>query len=103
MLLREHDVILEGFTGKGAQVRLRPLTERDWPLPEKRNSDPEVLHYSEENDVQCGVLTRSAGYTGVSLSVLTASSSSITNTPVTARVVREARETTGRASWKGPK
>jgi len=52
VLLREHNTVLEGTTEKGGRVKLRPLTEGDWPLLEKWNSDPEVLYYSEGDDVR---------------------------------------------------
>ena len=51
MLLREHEVILDGVTPSGGKVLLRPLTEADWPLLCAWNSDPEVLYYSEADDV----------------------------------------------------
>jgi RimJ/RimL family protein N-acetyltransferase len=44
-------VILYGQTARGRAVRLRPLTERDWPLLYRWNSDPEVLYFSEGDDV----------------------------------------------------
>jgi aminoglycoside 6'-N-acetyltransferase len=49
--LRQHDVTLCGETRRGAAVRLRPMTEDDWPLLYRWNSDPEVLYYSEGDDV----------------------------------------------------
>ena len=49
--LRQHDVTLRGETRRGVAVRLRPMTEDDWPLLYRWNSDPEVLYYSEGNDV----------------------------------------------------
>ena len=51
MLVREHDVVLDGVTPSGGKVRLRPLTEADWPLLCAWNSDPEVLYYSEGDDI----------------------------------------------------
>ena len=51
--LRRHRVTLCGQTARGLDVYLRPLTERDWPLLYRWNSDPEVLYYSEGNDVAC--------------------------------------------------
>jgi RimJ/RimL family protein N-acetyltransferase len=44
--LRAHDVTLEG---KG--VRLRPMTEDDWPILYPWNNDREVLYYAEGDDV----------------------------------------------------
>jgi RimJ/RimL family protein N-acetyltransferase len=56
--LLRHRVILYGETAQrpeGCQraVRLRPLTERDWPRLYRWNSDPEVLYFSEGDDVDC--------------------------------------------------
>jgi len=34
-----------------ASLRLRPLSERDWPLLEKWNTDPRVLYYAEAEHV----------------------------------------------------
>jgi len=51
MLLIDHEVILEGATPSGGKVRLRPLTEADWFLLCAWNSDPEVLYYSEADDI----------------------------------------------------
>ena len=49
--LRQHDVTLCGETRHGLAVRLRPMTEDDWPLLYRWNGDPEVLYYSEGADV----------------------------------------------------
>ncbi|NBD36081.1 MAG: GNAT family N-acetyltransferase, partial [Chloroflexi bacterium] len=46
MKLREHNITL---TGK--RVVLRPMTEADWPVLLKWNNDPEVLYFSEGDDV----------------------------------------------------
>jgi RimJ/RimL family protein N-acetyltransferase len=46
-----HDVTLHGQTSRGVQVRLRPLTEADWAILYRWNRDPEVLYYSEGDDV----------------------------------------------------
>lgn len=46
MKLREHNVVLQG-----EQVILRPMTEQDWDILLSWNRDPEVLYYSEGNDV----------------------------------------------------
>jgi aminoglycoside 6'-N-acetyltransferase len=51
--LPRHRVILYGQTARGLAIRLRPLTERDWHLLYRWNSDPEVLYYSEGDDVDC--------------------------------------------------
>ncbi|HKX29729.1 MAG TPA: GNAT family N-acetyltransferase [Blastocatellia bacterium] len=47
MKLREHHITLQG-----RRVTLRPLTENDWDLLLSWNSDPEVLYFSEGDDVQ---------------------------------------------------
>jgi RimJ/RimL family protein N-acetyltransferase len=44
--LREHDIVL-----RGKKVVLRPMTEDDWDTLLKWNSDPEVLYFSEGDDV----------------------------------------------------
>jgi aminoglycoside 6'-N-acetyltransferase len=49
--LRQHDFTLCGETRRGVAVRLRPMTEDDWPLLYRWYSDPEVLYYSEGDDV----------------------------------------------------
>jgi GrpB-like predicted nucleotidyltransferase (UPF0157 family)/RimJ/RimL family protein N-acetyltransferase len=46
MKLREHNIALQG-----ERVILRPMTEHDWDILLRWNSDPEVLYYSEGNDV----------------------------------------------------
>lgn len=51
MLLREHDVALDGVTPGGGRVHLRPLTEADWPFLCAWNSDHEVLYFSEGDDI----------------------------------------------------
>ena len=48
---RRHDVALEGRTSRGAHVRLRPMTEDDWDVLCRWNSDPAVLYYAEGDDV----------------------------------------------------
>jgi uncharacterized membrane protein YbhN (UPF0104 family)/RimJ/RimL family protein N-acetyltransferase len=49
--LRQHDIVLEGKTQQGANIRLRPMTEDDWDILARWNSDPKVLYYAEEDDV----------------------------------------------------
>jgi len=49
--VRVHDVTLRGQTARGAQICLRPMTEADWDLLYRWNSDPEVLYYAEGDDV----------------------------------------------------
>ena len=47
MRLREHSITLHG-----AKVTLRPMAESDWPVLARWFSDPEVLYFAEEDDVQ---------------------------------------------------
>ena len=47
MELRMHQVTL-----RGTNLLLRPLTEHTWGLLLKWNNDPEVLYFSEGDDVQ---------------------------------------------------
>ncbi len=49
--LKQHKVILEGKAPRDRSIRLRPMTEDDWDILAKWNSDPEVLYYSEGDDV----------------------------------------------------
>src|SRR5262245_19564669 len=46
-LLNEHNITLHG-----EQVVLRPMTENDWDILARWNSDPEVLYFSEGADVE---------------------------------------------------
>jgi aminoglycoside 6'-N-acetyltransferase len=46
-VLQQHNVIL-----RRGQVALRPLTENDWDILLRWNSDPEVLYYSDGDDVE---------------------------------------------------
>ena len=46
MKLREHKIVL-----RGERVVLRPLTEDDWGVLLRWNSDPEVLYFAEGDDV----------------------------------------------------
>jgi aminoglycoside 6'-N-acetyltransferase len=46
-LLNEHNITLHG-----KQVVLRPMTENDWDILARWNSDPEVLYFSEGTDVE---------------------------------------------------
>ena len=46
-LLNEHNITLHG-----EQVVLRPMTENDWDILARWNSDPEVLYFSEGADVK---------------------------------------------------
>lgn len=55
-MLREHDMTLaEG------PVLLRPMTEDDWGLLHKWESDPDVLYFSEGADVQAYTLEETQG------------------------------------------
>lgn len=61
--LREHSVVLKGRTV------LRPMTENDWDVLLGWNSDPEVLYFSEGDDVSSYSLEDIQGmYRGVSQS-----------------------------------
>lgn len=51
MRLRTHVITLQG-----KRVVLRPMTEEDWPILLQWNSDPEVLYFSEGDDVQAYTL-----------------------------------------------
>ena len=46
MLLRAHDIVLHGNL-----VTLRPLTEEDWDVLLRWNSDPDVLYFADGADV----------------------------------------------------
>lgn len=54
--LKQHNVILEGETPKGRSIRLRPMTEDDWDILLKWNSDPEVFYYVEAANVTAHTL-----------------------------------------------
>jgi aminoglycoside 6'-N-acetyltransferase len=49
--LKQHQITLAGQTGRDVKVQLRPLTEHDWDFLEKWNRDPDVLYYTEGDDV----------------------------------------------------
>lgn len=51
MLLREHSIVLQCDELVGGQLTLRPMTEGDWDLLLAWNRDPDVLYYSDDNDV----------------------------------------------------
>lgn len=59
--LRQHKVTLNGQTARGAQVRLRPMTETDWDTLYLWNSDPKVLYYAEGDDVDLYTLEEVRG------------------------------------------
>jgi aminoglycoside 6'-N-acetyltransferase len=46
-LLNEHNITLHG-----EQVVLRPMTENDWDILARWNSDPEILYFTEGADVE---------------------------------------------------
>ncbi len=50
-VIREHSVALCG-TSNGHMVTLAPLTDEHLPLLYRWNSDPEVLYWCEEDDVE---------------------------------------------------
>ena len=61
-LLNEHNITLHG-----EQVVLRPMTENDWDILARWNSDPEILYFSEGADVESYDLEEVQGiYRGVS-------------------------------------
>jgi len=49
--LKDHGIVLTSTTSKGVEIKLRPMTEEDWPVLEKWNTDPEVLYFSEGDAV----------------------------------------------------
>ena len=62
MKLRKHPITL-----KSEKVVLRPMTESDWDILLKWNSDADVLYYAEGDDVQAYSLEDIQGmYRGVS-------------------------------------
>jgi RimJ/RimL family protein N-acetyltransferase len=62
MIICDHSITL-----RSKRVVLRPMTESDWDILLKWNSDPEVLYYSEGDDVQAYRLEDIQGiYRGVS-------------------------------------
>ena len=66
MELATHQITLHG-----SRIRLRPLTEADWPDLFRWNSDPEVLYFSEGDQVQAYTLPEvQAIYRSVSQSAL---------------------------------
>lgn len=50
-VIREHDIVLEGNMPDGKTIKLRPMTDRDFDILLKWNSDPEVLYYADGDDV----------------------------------------------------
>lgn len=59
------------LTLRGERMTLRPMTEDDWDLLLRWNSDPEVLYYSEGDDVEFRTLAEVQSiYRGVSQQAL---------------------------------
>ncbi len=56
MILRSHT-----HTLRGERVLLRPMTEADWPLLLRWNNDPEVLYFSEGDEVYARTLEEIQG------------------------------------------
>lgn len=52
--LREHQIVLVG-----AHVKLRPMAESDWDVIHQWDTDPEVLYFSEGDDVSSYTLEES--------------------------------------------
>ena len=50
-MLKRHNVVLQDNNGQEIDIRLRPMTEDDWPILLEWNNDPEVLYYAEEDDI----------------------------------------------------
>ncbi|HKQ72389.1 MAG TPA: GNAT family N-acetyltransferase [Blastocatellia bacterium] len=66
MKLKEHSITLHGQF-----VTLRPMTENDWDILLKWNSDPDVLYFSEGGDVKSYNLEQvQDNYRGVSQNAL---------------------------------
>jgi len=59
--IKQRKVILEGKTPQGRSIRLRPMSEIDWDVLLKWNSDPEVLYYSEGDNVTAYTLEQVQG------------------------------------------
>ena len=49
--IRRHDVVLEGAVASGLKIRLRPMTDADFGILARWNRDPEVLYFSEGENV----------------------------------------------------
>lgn len=45
-------LMIHTTTLRGDRMMLRPMTEADWPDLLRWNRGPEVLYYSEDDDVQ---------------------------------------------------
>lgn len=65
--ITRHGVRLRGKSRQGVAIELRPMTEQDWDILLKWNQDPEILYYSEGDDVAGYSLQEVQGlYRGVS-------------------------------------
>ena len=51
-MLKRHNVVLRDSSKCAYDLRLRPMTEEDWPILLERNNDPDVLHYAEHDDIK---------------------------------------------------
>ena len=62
MKLGKHEIILHG-----EKVTLRPMTEDDWDILLKWNSDPDVLYFAEGDEVSVYTLEQTQQiYRGIS-------------------------------------
>jgi len=50
-IIKSHDIILYGGNNQ-YEIVLRPLTDEDLPYLYKWNSDPEVLYWTEGEDIE---------------------------------------------------
>jgi len=50
--IQEHDYVLKSTLDENKEVRLRPLTEKDWNLLNRWNTDPGLLYFTEEDEVE---------------------------------------------------
>lgn len=65
-MLKRHSVVLQSNNGQEIDIRLRPMTEDDWPILLEWNNDSEVLYYSEEDDITSYTLEQVQGlYCGI--------------------------------------
>lgn len=50
--IQEHDYVLKSTLDENKKVRLRPLIEKDWNLLNRWNTDPGLLYFTEEDEVE---------------------------------------------------
>ncbi|MDQ1326732.1 MAG: aminoglycoside 6-N-acetyltransferase, partial [Candidatus Poribacteria bacterium] len=50
-MILQHEISLKSVSLSGESIKLRPMTENDWDILLKWNSDSEVLYYADGNDV----------------------------------------------------